>query len=254
MGKVKAANKFWEMKMSSNSSSTADIFLYGEVTKYAWEEFGEVSSITFKQELDDLGDIDVINLHINSPGGSVFEGLNIYNMLKMHPAKVIAYVDALAASIASVIPMCADKIYMHKNSMMMIHHAWTYASGNAQQLRKAADDIEKISKSSCMAYLERAGDKLTEDKLEMLLTEETWLSAEEAFSYGLCDVVLDANEAVASVSEELFKEYKNIPQQFMKQPNQSVISSDEMKERQRIAEEAKANTKYMETILGGIYS
>lgn len=242
------------MKMSAHNASTADVFLYGEVTKYAWEEYGEVSSTLFKQELDDLGEVDTLNLHINSPGGSVFEGITIFNMLKMHKAKVNVYVDALAASIASVIAMCGDQIYMHKNSMMMIHHAWTYASGNAQQLRKAADDIEKISKSSSMTYVERAGDKLTEDKLEELLTEETWLSAEEALSYGLCDVVLEANEAVASISERLCKEYKNIPQQFMSQLNQSVITSDEMKERQRIAEEAKVNKQYMETILGGMYS
>ncbi|EOO28623.1 ATP-dependent Clp protease, proteolytic subunit ClpP [Bacillus cereus VD133] len=254
MGKAKKTNKFWEMKMSAHNASTADVFLYGEVTKYAWEEYGEVSSTLFKQELDDLGEVDTLNLHINSPGGSVFEGITIFNMLKMHKAKVNVYVDALAASIASVIAMCGDQIYMHKNSMMMIHHAWTYASGNAQQLRKAADDIEKISKSSSMTYVERAGDKLTEDKLEELLTEETWLSAEEALSYGLCDVVLEANEAVASISERLCKEYKNIPQQFMSQLNQSVITSDEMKERQRIAEEAKVNKQYMETILGGMYS
>lgn len=247
-------NKFWEMKMSSSNSNAADIFLYGEVTKYAWEEYGEVSSTIFKQELDDLGDVDTINLHINSPGGSVFEGITIFNMLKMHKAKVNVYVDALAASVASVIAMCGNQIYMHKNSMMMIHHAWTYASGNAQQLRKAADDIEKISKSSSMTYLDRAGDKLTEKRLEELLTEETWLSADEALSYGLCDVVLEANQATASISDHLFKEYKNIPQQFIQQPNQSIVTNDEMQERQRIAEEAKANAKYMETILGGIYS
>ncbi|ARJ23805.1 Clp protease ClpP [Bacillus mycoides] len=252
MGKNKKS-KFWEMKMAV-SNNAADIFIYGEVTKYAWEEFGEISSTIFKQELDELGDVDTINLHINSPGGSVFEGITISNMLKMHQAKVNVYIDALAASIASVIAMCGDKIYMHKNSMMMIHHAWTYASGNAQQLRKAADDVEKISKSSCLSYLNRAGAKLTEEKLEELLDAETWLSADEAFSYGLCDEVIEANQTVAVISGNLLKGYKNVPQQLTSGSNQAVLSAEEILKRQQIAEEAKANADYIQTILGGIYS
>lgn len=240
------------MKMSADNES-ADIFVYGEVTKYAWEEYGEVSAQAFKKDLDDLGDVETINLHINSPGGSVFEGLNIYNMLKMHKAHINVYIDALGASIASVIAMCAspNSLYMHKNSMLMIHHAWTYASGNAKQLRKAADDVEKISKTSCQTYLDRAGDKLTEEKLEELLDAETWLTADEAFSYGLCDVVLEENQAVASISEDLFKTYKNVPKQLKTMPNQTV-SAEEMAERQRIAEDAKASSAYLNTILGGI--
>lgn len=250
MGKQKKQNKYWEMKMSADNKS-ADIFVYGEVTKYAWEEYGEVSAQVFKKELDDLGDVKTINLHINSPGGSVFEGINIYNMLKMHKAKVDVYIDALAASIASVIAMCGDTVYMHKNSMMMIHHAMTGAWGNAQQLRKAADDIEKISKTSCQTYLDRAGDKLTEETLQELLDAETWLSADEAFSYGLCDVVLAENQAVASISEDLFKNYKNIPKQ-LKIGQTNEVSAEEMAQRNRIAAEAKASSAYLNTILGGI--
>ncbi|MYX21956.1 Clp protease ClpP [Streptomyces sp. SID8380] len=240
------------MKISANDDKSADIFIYGEVTKYAWEEYGEVSSSTFKQELDGLGDVEVINLHINSPGGSVFEGITIFNMLKMHKARIHVYVDALAASIASVIAMCGDVIYMHKNSMMMIHHAWTGAWGNAQQLRKAADDVEKISKSSCLTYLDRAGNKLTEEKLQELLDAESWLSADEAFSFGLCDQILEANQAAACISNDLFQQYKNVPSQLIEHEKPG-ISAQEMKQRQLIAEEAKANLAYYETIIGGIY-
>lgn len=245
-------NKFWEMKMSADGDKSADIFIYGEVTKYAWEEYGEVSSTTFKQELDELGDVEVINLHINSPGGSVFEGITIFNMLKMNKAKVHVYIDALAASIASVIAMCGDVIYMHKNSMMMVHHAWTYAAGNAKQLRKAAEDLEKISKSSCLTYLDRAGNKLTEEKLQELLDAETWLSADEAFSFGLCDQVIEANQAAACISNELFKQYKNVPNQ-LSEPQKGGLSEEEMRQRQLIADEAKAGAAYLETIMGGIF-
>ncbi|MGH1260676.1 MULTISPECIES: head maturation protease, ClpP-related [Bacillus] len=245
-------NKFFQMKASANGK-TADVFIYGEITKYAWEEYGEVSSITFKNELDELGDgIETINLYINSPGGSVFETMAIIAMLQRHPAKVISYIDGIGASCASVLPMISDKIIMYANSMLMVHNAWTYASGNADQLRKAADDIERINQSMVQHYLTRAGDKLDEDILKQLLDAETWLSADEAMEYGLCDEIISANNATACLDEKWVKEYKNIPQQLVN--TQANISPNEMLERQRIAEEAKANADYINTILGGIHS
>ncbi|ACJ81545.1 head maturation protease, ClpP-related [Bacillus paranthracis] len=244
-------NKFFQMKASANGK-TADVFIYGEITKYAWEEYGEVSSITFKNELDELGDdIETINLYINSPGGSVFETMAIIAMLQRHQAKVISYIDGIGASCASVLPMISDKIIMYANSMMMIHNAWTYASGNANQLRKAADDIERINQSMVQHYLTRAGDKLDEDTLKQLLDAETWLSAEEAMNYGLCDEIISENNAAACLDEKWMKEYKNVPQQLVNA--QANIPSNEMLERQKIAEEAKANADYIKTILGGIH-
>lgn len=239
------------MKASANGK-TADVFIYGEITKYAWEEYGEVSSITFKNELDELGDgIETINLYINSPGGSVFETMAIIAMLQRHPAKVISYIDGIGASCASVLPMISDKIIMYANSMLMVHNAWTYASGNADQLRKAADDIERINQSMVQHYLTRAADKLDADILKQLLDAETWLSAEEAMEYGLCDEVIPANNAAACLDEKWMKEYKNIPQQLVN--IQANISPNEMLERQKIAEAAKANADYINTILGGIH-
>ena len=238
------------MKASADGKS-ADIFIYGEITKWAWEELGEVSSITFKSELDALGDdVGTINLYINSPGGSVFEGLAIGNMLKRHKARVIAHVDALAASIASVIAMFADEVRMASNSLMMIHNAWTWASGNAEQLRKAADDIERINESVIQSYLDKAGDKLNNDTLKSLLDSETWLSAEEAFNYGLCDAIDDFNEAAACIDEKLINQYKNVPQQLLQQkPSTPVMSAEEKALRERIIADSKANLTYLETIL-----
>lgn len=239
--------------MSANNPNSADIFIYGEITKYAWEEYGEHSAITFKNELDQLGDdVEIINLYINSPGGSVFETKAIIAMLQRHKARIISHIDGLAASCASVIPMISDEIRMPSNAMMMIHNAWTYASGNAEQLRKAADDLERINQSMIQYYLDRAGDKLDSDTLKELLDAETWLSADEALSYGLCDVVEEANNVAASISDELFQKYKNVPKQLNSQPENS-ISAEEMSERQRISEESKANLSYLNTILGGIY-
>lgn len=249
MGKGKK-NKFFNMKLSADGKS-GDIFIYGEITKYAWEEYGEKSAQIFKQELDDLGDVETINLYVNSPGGSVFEGIAIHNMLKRHKARVIAYVDALAASIASVIIMGADQIVMYENSMLMIHNPWTFAIGNAIELRKQADDLDRIGESSIQSYLSKSGDKLEGDKLREMLDAETWLSADEALQYGLCDVIEGANEMVASISDKLFANYRNVPKD-LKQKS-SVISAKEMAERNKIAEAAAFNANYINDILGGIY-
>ena len=242
---------------ASADKKTADIFIYGEITKYAWEEYGEHSATTFKNELDALGDdIETINLFVNSPGGSVFEGITIHNMLKRHKARVIAHVDALAASIASVIIMAADEIRMPSNSMLMIHNPWTFAIGNAAELRKQADDLDRIGNSSKQSYLQKAGDKITDEKLQELLDAETWLSANEAFEYGLCDIVEEANQMAASISDDLFAKYKNVPQHLRLVVNnsQNKISEEEMKRRQKIAETAKANSDYVNTILEGLIS
>lgn len=247
--KQQKQNKFFNMKASADGKS-ADVFIYGEITKYAWLDDGEHSAQTFKNELDDLGDVEEINLYVNSPGGSVFEGIAIHNMLKRHKAKVIAYVDALAASIASVIIMAADEVVMYENSMLMIHNPWTFSIGNAVELRKQADDLDRIGESSIQSYLSKAGDKLNDDNLREMLDAETWLSANQALEYGLCDVIQDANEMVASVSQKLFSKYKNVPSNLMQKSTE--INATEMAERQRIADEAKANKEHLQFILGGL--
>ncbi|MGG3987688.1 head maturation protease, ClpP-related [Bacillus smithii] len=252
--KTQQKTKFWEMKMSANDSNSADIFIYGDIVSYRWDE-SDTSASSFKEDLDNLGDVSTINLYINSPGGSVFEGIAIHNMLKRHKAKVNVYIDALAASIASVIAMAGDTIYMPKNSMLMIHNPWTFTYGNAAELRKMADDLDRIGNSSKQTYLQKAGDKLTEEKLQEMLDAETWLSADEAFEYGLCDVVQEANQMAASINFDLLQKYKNVPENLLNmaqnQPK-NAVSDDEMAKRKRIAEEAKANLAYLDTILGGL--
>lgn len=239
------------MKASTDGKS-ADVFIYGEITKYAWEEYGEVSSITFKNELDSLGDgIETINLYINSPGGSVFEAMAIIAMLQRHPADIISHIDGLAASCASVLPMISKRIIMPSNALMMIHHAMTGAWGNAKQLRKAADDVERISKAMCQHYLDRAGDKMTEEQLYEMLEEDKWLTAEQCLELGLCDEIVEANQAVAYAFDEKWaKQYRNVPQQLI-QPKTSipVMSAEEKALRERILADSKANLTYLSTII-----
>ena len=234
--------------MSADGNS-GDIFIYGDIESYQWLEEDTTAS-SFKQDLDGLGDVSEINLFINSPGGSVFEGISIHNMLKRHKAKVNVYVDALAASIASVIAMAGDTIHMPKNSMLMIHNAWTVTMGNSSELRKAADDLDRISNSSKQSYLQKAGEKLDDTTLQEMLDAETWLSADEAYQYGLADVVLEGNQMVASVSEDLFEKYKNVPDFLNKKMDKNEISAEEMAQRQKISEQANEKLKLLQ--IGGL--
>ena len=153
--KLKKPIKYWEM--SKTQDNIGEISIYGEIVSE------EISATSFKDDLDDLGDVKTINLHINSPGGSVFEGIAIHNMLKMHKAKINVYVDGLAASIASVIAMSGDTIFMPENSMLMIHNPWTVAMGNSKELRKQADDLDRIAQMSVKTYLSKSNGKIDEE-------------------------------------------------------------------------------------------
>ena len=192
-----------------------------------------------------------INLHLNSPGGSVFEGTAIYNMLKQNNAKVNVYVDGLAASIASVIAMSGDTIFMPSNSMLMIHNAWTIAMGNADELRKQADDLEKISGVGNIAYLEKAGDKLDESTLKELLDNETWLTAQEAVDYGLADEIVQSNKAAASIDKKMFSHFKNVPEQLQKVTSEPSVDKEWI---EKIKEQAELRVQQAENsnkLIGG---
>lgn len=204
------------------------MFIDGEIVTDEWEDT-DTSAAGFRDALKSLGDVKEINLHINSPGGSVFEGIAIYNMLKQSKAKVNIYIDALAASIASVIAMSGDTIFMPSNSMMMIHNPYNMVVGNANELRKAADDMDRITDLSVETYLEKAGDKLDETTLRQLMDEETWLTAQEAVDYGLADEIIGANQAVASLDNPFAKGFKNVPKQLITDIKQKAEKAKEAK-------------------------
>ena len=141
-----------------------------------------------------------IDIYINSPGGSVSEGITIYNILKRTRAYKRVFIDGFACSIASVIAMAGNSIYMPKSSMQMIHNAWTLAMGNANELRKMADDLDKINEVVISAYMSKF--KGTEKELRDLLDNESYLTADECLKYGLCTKILEDTEETQEDVEE----------------------------------------------------
>lgn len=212
--------RFWEIRQQAELPEQLDMYIYSAVEgdSYDWWTgetiVSETSADHFREELEKHKDVKQINLYINSLGGSVLEGVSIYNQLRRHPANVTAYIDGFACSIASVIAMAADKVVMPKNAVMMIHNAWTFVVGNAKDLRKAADDLDVLNEASRQAYLVKAGDKLTEEKLVEMLDAETYLTAEQCIEYGLADEYSEkdinieaAKAALADTKQSSIKQY-----------------------------------------------
>lgn len=170
---------------------TATLTIYGDI----WCE-GDVSAVNLSNQLDAMGDVDQIDVYINSYGGEVAEGLAIYNALKRHKASVTTYCDGFACSIASVIFMAGDVRIMNESSLLMIHNAWTMAAGNAEELRKQADDLEKITQASVEAY--KANSNLSEEEIKALMDDETWLLPEEALEYGFATAIGASERQAAS--------------------------------------------------------
>lgn len=190
--------KFWEFKAKAGSPS-GELLLYGDISSSTW--YGdEVTPSAFAQDLKGLGDISILNIYINSGGGDVFAGQAIYSMLKRHPAQKNVYIDGLAASIASVIAMAGDTVYMPRNAMLMIHKAWTMAIGNANDLRKLADDMDKIDESILSTYQAKTG--LEAEKLIEMVNAETWLTADEAVAFGFADELEETKQIAASMNKD----------------------------------------------------
>lgn len=161
---------------------TADLDIYGDISSWSWSG-DNISAANLSRQLEELGDVSQINVHINSYGGEVAEGLAIYNALRRHKAKVVTTCDGFACSIASVIFMAGDERLMSKASLLMIHNAWTSAYGvNANDLRKLAEDMDAITARSKAAYLDRIS--IDEDELSELMDAESWISPDDAVEKG----------------------------------------------------------------------
>lgn len=199
-----------------NEGKNIEIKLYGEIGEAGWFEEdadtknGEVKTLTdLDKILKENKDAAKIDVYINSTGGSVFDGIAIYNMLKRHRAYKRVFIEGFACSVASVIAMAGNSIVMPKTSMMMIHNAWTVAMGNAKELRKVAEDLDIINNSIRNAYLSKSN--LDESKLVELMDNESFLTADQCLEYGLCTKIDDSLD-VEETTNKALEQYSNLYQ------------------------------------------
>ncbi|WP_459955158.1 head maturation protease, ClpP-related [Nocardia sp. IFM 10818] len=162
-------------------STAAEVLIYDEIDPW-WG----VSAATFAKDLAQLS-ADTITVRINSPGGDVYEAIALLNTLRGHRARIVTVVDGIAASAASFVAMAGDEVVVCRNAELMIHDAWVYASGNAEEMRRHADNLDRISDNIASIYADRAGG--TVEEWRAVMQAETWFSASEAVAAGLADRV-----------------------------------------------------------------
>ena len=165
--------------------------------------FGDsVSAISVKAQLDKMpaGDLSV---RINSPGGSVFDGFAIYNLIKQYKGTVTVYVDGLAASAASVVAMAGEKIIMADNPLMMIHGPWARSMGTAEEMRQTASLLDKIKDSIVGTYVSRTG--LDAADVAAMMEAETWMNAAEAKEKGFATDSVDGGQSVSNLAKPWIK-------------------------------------------------
>lgn len=199
------------LEVKNETEESVDLYLYGHIREASWWDYENEDIISSKRVREFLKDIESeeINVHINSGGGDVFESIAIGNLLKQHDSKINIIVDGLAGSGASVIAMAGDTVEMYDNSMMMIHKAWTIVAGNSDEIRKTADDLDKIDTSVLASYKSRFVG--TEEELKDLIGDESWLTAEECKTFGFCDEIIEEEKeekTEISAKVSLFEKYK----------------------------------------------
>lgn len=186
-------NKWYNMTING---AEAEVLLFGEI---GWD----INAAAFASDLKALGEVGKINLRINSGGGSIIEGTAIFNTILRHPANVTAYIEGWAASMASVIAMAADEIVIPENAWMVIHNPWTGVMGDAEDLRKNADLLDRMKDTIVEAYMRHA--TVSRDEIVKMMDDETWMSGAEAVEYGFATATTPAIQAAASIREGFAK-------------------------------------------------
>lgn len=213
----KPGRSWYEIKNAEGD--VAEVFVYDAI------DFIGVSAEDFVRDLAAI-DAGTINLRINSPGGDVFDGVAIANALRNHSATVNAYVDGLAASIASIIALAGDTVTMARGSFLMIHDPWAGVVGTAEDMRQTAGILDKIRDQLESIYVERSG--LDAEKVRQMMAEETWLNSDEAVEMGLADK--RAQEPAARAAFDL-SAFAHVPKELTATPREAEQPSESELER-----------------------
>lgn len=189
-------NKKWYNIQGKATDAVAEVYIFDEIGAYG------ITAQDFIAEMKEYKDTPV-NLRINCIGGDVFDGMAMYNIIKKREAKTTAYIEGIAASMGSVIALAADQVVMAENSLFMIHNAWGGAMGEAEDMRKTASVLEKISGEIASIYKRKTA--LSLDRITDMMDEETWLNAEEAYELGFVDTISDSIKVAAKYDVSKFK-------------------------------------------------
>jgi len=196
-----------------NKADHAEVWIYEEIGEDYWTG-GGVTAKNFQKELAAIK-APQIDLHINSPGGVVFEGIAIYNLLRQHPSNVTTYIDGLAASVASVVALAGNHIIMAENALFMIHKASGIVVGTSDDMRDFAGKLDKVNDSIATTYISKTGKE--EPEINDMMAAETWMNADEALEAGFVDEIsgkMDMAACAKFVPVMTKLGFKKVPETF----------------------------------------
>lgn len=205
------------IEIRNQTEDTAELYFYGDINSESlgeWQKYypDDKAPADVQEFLNQLDNVNELQIHINSGGGSVFGGIAIFNILKTHKAKKSVYVDGIAASIASVI-MCAasspQDIHIPANAMVMIHKPLSWCSGNANDMRKEADVLDECQKLILNTYMQITKEGVTEEQINALIDSETWKNGKDWQEY--FDVTVESENKAAACASDYFDKYENLP-------------------------------------------
>lgn len=224
-GKIEASG-YIDMQATETG---AELYLYGDIVddELTAAYFGGHCPQAIADFVNGLNPNTPMTIYFNSPGGDVFAGLAIQNILKRHAGKKTGKVDGMAASIASVILMGCDEIAVNTGAQIMVHDPWTYATGNARDLREVADQLDNAKESMLDVYMGKAREGVTRDKIADLLSAETWLRGDRAAEY--FDLSTKEAPAAAAAASGLFASYKNLPEELKAEEAQKKANAERAK-------------------------
>ena len=222
--KRKKSNSFFQVKNLTGTS--ADLYFYGDIVSSAWGAWDDTDQYpdNVRKQLDACKGKE-LNIYINSGGGSVFAGMAIYSMLKRHEGYKRVYVDGLAGSIASVIALAGDEVFVPANAFFMIHKPWACICGNASDLQEYIEFLNRIEEGIVNVYSEHLQEGVSTETIKELMEKETWLTGEQAAQYFKVETS-DALQAVACTSD-VFDKCKNTPNEFKAQEAEEVLEAEE---------------------------
>lgn len=212
------------------------IYLYDDISedgKFNWNTWeydeSETSAKYLREKLEEIPEGMEIELYINSNGGSVKEGVAIYNQLKRHPAHKTGFVDGVAHSVAFVILQACDHRVMGEGTSALLHEMWVCTAGNAAQLRAEADQLDTLMEGNRALFMRRAKN-ITEEQLKEMMEKETMLTPDKALEYGFIDEIAGRNDSVSN------------------EPMQAAKDIETLKERIRMSDFAKTVKEFTELV------
>ena len=191
-----------------------EIYLY-EAIGEGW--FGGITAKSFADSMKELGNVSALDIYINSPGGSVFDGIAIYNQIKRFSGEKIIHIDGIAASIASVISMAGDEVRIAENGMLMIHDPWGMSIGTSEDMRKTAESLDKVRDVILDTYVSKTGEK--KEQISRWMKEETWMNADEAVSRRFASSKTE--EKAIKAAFPMLDKFQNTPKELREKSNAS---------------------------------